>query len=296
MAIVIDFETRSRRNLKKVGGHVYTEDESTEVLCAVALDLRVQPAVCYVWSQFGVQLTRWQPPAKTLEEIGIGPGEIVYAPPILGSDEVPKKIFQAAEEGVSFIAHNAKFDRGVWEGCGLPRTEWIDTVALCRRRGLPGDLQRVGEALFAGRSKDSTGARVMRQSWAPMTRGRRKGEFLEPDGPRLSAIILYCCLDVYLTAMAYLSEDMDAPHADDAVLRAHDAIDARGVAVDLPLARLLLQVDQASALREAAEAERLTGGEVDLTTLRSPLALVAWLKAQGISVSDVQAPTVRGLL
>jgi hypothetical protein len=69
MSLVIDFETRSRVNLKAVGGRAYTEHESTEILCAAALDLRVQPAVCYVWSPFVVKLTRWKTPLSTLEEI-----------------------------------------------------------------------------------------------------------------------------------------------------------------------------------------------------------------------------------
>jgi hypothetical protein len=211
----------------------------------------------------------------------------------LGTDDVPEPVLQAARDGVPFIAHNAPFDRGVWEGCGFPRTEWIDTVALCRRRGLPGDLERVGQALF-GKSKDKTGGRVMRRLWSPQTRGKAKGKYLAPDGPRLSAVILYCCLDVYLTAQAFFAEDLDTPHVDDPVMAAHQAIDERGVAVDLSLAKLLLDVDQASALAEAAEAERLTG--VTLTMLRSPIALVEWLKKNGVKVDNVQAPTIRGLL
>ena len=76
----------------------------------------------------------------------------------------------------------------------------------------------------------------------------------------------------------------------------HAAIDARGVAVDLPLARLLLAVDRASAAAEVAEATRLTGGQVTADTVGSPVQLVAWLKSQGVKVDNAQAPTMRAVL
>ena len=289
--IFLDFETRSRVNIKTVGGHAYAADESSEILCGAALDVRTQPAVFYVWSPWAGPLGRWHMKAEWLDELGIDPEEIAYAEPLLGSDDLPEPILAAAADGVPFCAHNSwGFDAHVWEGCGLPPVaEWVDTVPLSRRRGLPGDLQRVGEAVF-GIGKDGAGARVLRTAWAPRTRGPRKGEFLDPDGPRLNAIVRYCVKDVALMACAYLSEGMDAPHVDDPTLRVHQAIDDRGVNVDLELTRLLLAVDQASAL---AEVEACA---VDLTTLRSPVALAAWLKDHGCKVDNVQAPTIRAAL
>lgn len=297
--IFLDYETRSRVPLTGptgVGGHAYAEHPSTELLCCVALDVREAPAVFYVWTPFDLPLSRWQLRPEYLVTLGIAPHEIVYAEPLVGTDEIPEPVLQAARDGVHFCAHNAwGFDRHIWNEQGLPITVWEDTIPLCRRRGLPADLERVGQTLF-GLGKDRTGARVMRRMWAPMKAGKMAGEFRLPDGPRLSAIVRYCVRDVALMAQAYFVENLDAPHPDDACLAVHEKIDARGVAVDLPLTRLLLAVDSASALSEAAEAERLTNGEVTLTMLRSPVALVKWLASQGVKVDNVQAPTMRGLL
>ena len=299
----LDYETRSRRNLQRVGGHVYAGDESTELLCAVALDVRSAPAVVYTWSPWPGPLTRWRAKAEWLEELGIDEFDIVYFPPLLGTDAIPPQILQAAREGVHFCAHNASgFDELVWNGCGLPRTRWVDTVPLARRRGLPGRLEHIAQALF-GRGKDKTGQRVMQRSWSPMRKrgedplqsdGRLAGRFLDPDGPRLSAIIRYCVRDVLLMAETYFREDMDAPHVDDPVLAVHERIDARGVAVDLRLAALLLAVDRASA----AEQVRLANAAFpdDPPPVTSPVALVPWLKARGVKIANCQAPTIRAAM
>ena len=287
--IFLDLETRSRIDLPTVGTHVYAADPSTEILCGVALDLRdYPPGIFRTWSPWLGPLKRWKLKPEWLEELGVSPGEIAYAEPQLGLQGLPPWLVDAAAEGAEMCAHNAPFDRGVLEAHGLPLTEWVDTVALCRRRGLPGHLEGVGQVLFDV-GKDKTGARVMRQCWSPQTKGKRKGEFLDPDGPRLSAIIRYCAKDVLLMAQAATSESegMLEAHPDDDALDAHNAIDSRGVLVDVELAQLLLAVDEANTAGEAAKTD---------APITSPIALIPWLKARGLELENTQAPTIRAAL
>ena len=79
--IVIDFETASSVDLKKAGAYRYAEDICTEVLC-----------LCWQFGGTGEDTAgSWKP------------GEVI-----------PNVLLQAIELGVTFIAHNAAFERSIW--------------------------------------------------------------------------------------------------------------------------------------------------------------------------------------
>jgi DNA polymerase len=282
--IYIDLETRSKADLKVVGGHAYAEDPSTEILCGAALDMRGPVPTFRVWTRHAVPLAGWTLRPEWLAELGVSPKGFAYAPPHVG-EAPPEELLAAARDGVLFMAHNAwGFDEPVWDAQGLPRARWVDSLPLARRAGLPGPLDALGLALY-GRGKDRLGAQVLRLLCSP----QRDGNFLPPDGPRLSAVIRYCLKDVLLMACAVQDEDLDAPHADDEALAAHYAIHQRGVAVDAPLARLLLDVDARAIARAIAESP------VPAEILRSQPQLLRWLRERGIALPNVTAATLRSV-
>jgi len=292
-AIFIDWETRSRCDLRAEGGWRYTAHESTEVVCGVALDTRTDPAVVYAWSPFAGPLKRWHLDSKYLAQLNTPADAIRYAEPLLGWGEgaYPPALLDAAAAGVPFVAHNAPFDRGVWDGLGLPETTWLDSLSRARRRGLPGGLGKIGETLY-GLGKDTQGAKVMRLTMAPT----RSGDFLDPDGPRLSSIVRYCLRDVMLLAAMWHDEGLGDPHPDDATLEAHWSIDRRGVLVDLEAAQSLLNVEAMHVAASVEAAATATGGDVTLTMLRSPSALGRWLASKGYPVEDTTSATIQELL
>jgi DNA polymerase bacteriophage-type len=61
----------------------------------------------------------------------------------------------------TMVAHNAPFDAAVWEVvCGLPKSDWYDTLPCARAAGLPGKLDDLGKLLL-GRGKDPMGKKLV---------------------------------------------------------------------------------------------------------------------------------------
>jgi len=258
--IIVDLETRSRCDLKTHGSWRYAEHPSTELLCGVALDTRVDPARVYVWSPFAGPLRRWRMEDAYLKQLNTPFDAITYAEPLCSAaydseytnaHEMPDGLCDAISDGATLIAHNAwGFDELIWDALGYPRAAWLDSLPRARRRGLPGRLDLIGKALY-GLGKDPIGAKVLKACMKPT----KFGGFLDPDPPRLSAIVRYCLRDVMLLAALWEDERLGDAHPDDAVLLVHRAIDRRGVLCDVDSV-LRLQSMAESATREAIEARR----------------------------------------
>ena len=132
--LFIDFETRSRADLTRIGGWRYAEDPTSEVLCGVALDTRFDPAVVYVWTPFEVPLTGWHLDPRYLAQLNTPPDAVVYAEPLLGSDLPPPPVLAAAAEGVPFVGHNAYgFDEVILAELGVDAV-WLDSLPRARRQ------------------------------------------------------------------------------------------------------------------------------------------------------------------
>ncbi len=169
----LDFETRSDLDIKVVGGFRYAEDRSTETLI-VAFSLgREEPT--------GVDLT--QPWAKVKSAL--------------------EPLFDAVDKGRVICAHNAHFERNIWElqldhWPVAPRaTQWSCTAARARMLALPGSLDGAALALGVNTRKDKRGTELINLFSKPQ---KRKGElfWVQPhERPEdFEAFIEYCCQDV----------------------------------------------------------------------------------------------------
>jgi len=281
--IFLDFETRSRVDLKVHGGRRYAAGPHSAVLCGVA----IMGDDVYTWSPFGDIGPRWIPSADA------GGTGFVYHEPLLGSDDPPQPILDAVAAGVPVVAHNAHgFDRHVWDQLDLPTARWIDSVELARRASLPAGLEKLGAYLF-GIPKDKAGRRVMLLHALPLTKPKSvAGKFRDPDAGSLAEIVRYCITDVLVMRRAVIEESLAEPHIDDAVLEAHRRIDDRGVCVDLPAVHALLRADRADAAKHIQAAFEATGGVIDKTALNSPAQLLRWLRTQGIDLPDTKRATI----
>ena len=92
--VVVDAETRSLLDLRKVGAARYARHPSTDIWC-VSYAIDDQPA--QIWL----------------------PGESV--PPAI--------VEAAADPSVVFVAHNAGFERAIWEHILAPRYGWPEMVS-----------------------------------------------------------------------------------------------------------------------------------------------------------------------
>lgn len=318
--VYLDFETRSRADIKLLGGLNYVAHPTTDVLTLCASD----GARRWCWSPFGL------PDRRALgAEVSVStePWEIV-----------------AATEGARVVAHNAEgFDRPVWEALGLPEREWVDSLPLARRAQLPGKLESLAAYVLgegkaeAGRkvtlslSKPialsaaaidlavqaahsylaghllPTGARQLQLLgvWPPSDEALRSliasppygAEVLPTPSPaQLTEVIRYCMQDVELLRRICEAERLLEPHVDDDALEADRRVNHRGVAVDLALVDRLLTEADAQKARAGARVHAVTGGALGEADLRRPARLRAWFAEQGVHVEDCKGPTLFPLL
>jgi DNA polymerase bacteriophage-type len=156
----LDFETRSRVDLKKCGAGRYADDPSTQILC-----------VCWA----------------------------VDNGPVFGhvGPDMPKQIKKMSLEGYTFSAFNAIFEQLIWKYLWpeVPVPEFICTRALSAAHGLPQGLDRACKALHIGSSKDREGTRLIGKYSIP----RKDGIFNELAGEDEKKMLQYCAKDVVLS-------------------------------------------------------------------------------------------------
>jgi hypothetical protein len=289
----VDFETRSRADLKAIGGRRYAEHPSTEVVCAV---LRTTTGELIDFA--GPEDPHWTRTRWHFDKLA---------------------------------AHNAiNFDRHIWRKLGLPEPgEWIDTAELARVAGFPqASLEWLGENL-AGKPKDLEGNALTKKLSAPelyygpaldTVLANRKAQWKAANKGRLPAaqikaalvadldranakpapipadvlerVIKYCRLDVEI--MADLWEgvlwewyDADLP----GLVAADRALNDRGICFDRELAQIL--IDASEELGRVA-CER---AGVAPSVVRSTQQLTAAIRAAGYTgaIVDCTADTVAEL-
>jgi DNA polymerase len=166
---IVDVETRSTVKLAKVGASRYAEHPTTDVRC-VALALDDGP----------VRL--WFP-----------------------GDPLPAEVTEAT----LWIAHNAYFERCIFRHILVPRYGWPDipieswrcTLAMALVMGLPGKLERLGEALNLEHRKGN--AAIMRKSRKPRKDEDPNVIYWHEDQKSLEKLGQYCCPDVATEREAY---------------------------------------------------------------------------------------------
>lgn len=216
--VLVDFESRSRANLKKVGGRKYWEHPSSEAIVAVLYDTGAPPdEAVSVWR----------------------PGD---PPPELGTA----------------VAHNATtFDRHAARRCGWRVGEWRDSSQMARRAGLPGALDALASE-WLGRHKDSEGSKFTKAlSRVSRAKGREGSWQKDANAPEIfSRVLAYCASDVEVLADAWPRLEPWAD-VDDDVRKVDGIVNDRGICVDVDLVHALqrqLERQKEEAIAKAAKA------------------------------------------
>lgn len=118
----------------------------------------------------------------------------------------------------------------------------------------------------------------------------------DPSPAQLTEVVRYCLKDVDLMKRACEQARLLEPHMDDDTLEADRRVNARGVAVDLPLVHCLLRHADRIVAEAGAAASAATDGAIGEAELRKTAKLRSWLAEQGVLVDDTKAETVRPLL
>jgi DNA polymerase len=267
--VLIDFESRSRVDLRVLGGRRYWEHPSSEALCCVWFDTR--DATIGVW----VPGQAW-PHA----------GRVLAAHNAMGFDMHAAARYDFAAAGWIDTAQLAR-------KAGLPGA--LDALGT-RWCGVPKDAEgsRFTRALSSvRRPTKKSGSEISAAEWRTLDDAakRQRGALPIVDAAAMARVIDYCASDVAILAYTWprLAEWLPV----DAAAEELDAIiNARGIAFDDTLARRLLAEDH--RLASSAVASAATKLDLDPATVeamaRSPQQFCA-----ATGAPDAQAETVATL-
>lgn len=252
----IDFEARSKCDLKKLGGRNYAAHETTEVLC------------CAYWRPEDSGPILWTPDEPT---------------PDFGEDEI------CAHNWIGF-------DRHVWAELGWPMPKkWQDTAQLARMAGYPvASLDALAWRLLY-RRKDLEGSKLTKALSAVVPKSTKtglvKGDYRIKEIPAhtLERVGSYCLQDVrdlkgiwpYLSL--YTDFEPEVREVDRIILD-------RGVTFDRELAEIV----RAASELMAQEAQEAAG--VDAALCRSRPKFLAELASLGLDLPNAQKATLEAVL
>jgi DNA polymerase len=260
----LDFETRSRVDLKKVGLWAYALHPSTQI-------------TCFTISDGGKVRRTYRGLERKFDWTGV-------------TTEI------GAQDMV--IAHNAPFEYAIWNLIGHRRhgwparwapSLWRCTMARALAGGLPADLDSLGRVLRIRTPKDLDGKKAMLRTCKPL-----------PDGTFDESPEVFETLYKYNGTDVQAEEEVDALLPDLApqewkVWELDLEINRRGVAIDKPFAECAATLSDwmVNALNKRLQA--LTGGVVDKAT--QVTALKYYLKdAHGIVRDSLDKESVTDLM
>jgi DNA polymerase len=259
-ALHLDFETRSCADLSRVGAQRYALDPTTEI-------------ICMAWRFTGVEPVHPGEPLGGLWRPGLA---------------FPLDVLGWVAEGRRVVAHNAAFERWIWNQAGLGnlRIEQQDcTLARAAALSLPQSLDGLAAVLNASERKDAEGHKLMKKLSKPR-KVTADGEVVWwNDTADLERLGAYCTQDVAtecaVDELVPLLSDFERR-----VWELDQRINDRGFAVDVPIVRKALAAVAAAKRRADERVSVLTEGYV--RTVGQVGKLKAWLMERGIPADTVR--------
>jgi len=213
-------------------------------------------------------------------------------------NETPPALRQVVEQGHTFVAHNAPFDRAVTQRClgwNLPTSRWLCTRAQAYSVGLPGGLDGIGAALGipGDVSKLADGKRLIQLFCVP----KKDGTYNEPwEYPNeWEQFKQYAIRDT--EALRAVHKRLPTANFNGANLRYFwlDAeINERGFAIDLPLVDAAIDLLDRAKSRGDSKVTEITGGAVTAVTQREKL--LSYLQRQGLQLPNLRKSELEAAL
>lgn len=262
----LDFETFSAIDIRKVGAHRYARHPSTEVLIA-----------CY-WLPGMTDVMTWLP----LEE------------------DPPKRLMSYIKNGGLIGAHNANFERLVWQHAlarqhpdipTIEKKQWVCTAAKAAASGLPRSLDRALHAAGCEVKKNPDGMRLIKIFSVPRkpTKKDDSTRVYPKDRPDEFLKFIDYCKDDVRGEMALDVALPDLRTREKMFFRLDMWMNDRGLPIDLPLVEKTLAVLGELERRNLEEAQALTGG----VKASQVAKMIELLEERGLSLENLRAETIR---
>jgi DNA polymerase len=233
MRTVLDFETRSVADLKKVGAYQYSKHPSTRATC---LAFKSPGDVKPILIPFELANIQWS--------------------------DLPgahRKIWEKRARGI-VVAHNAFFERCIYQNIlverlgwpEIPTTSWRCTAARAAACALPRALDRVGEVLKLSTQKDKGGMIAMMRTcrpsrewnaWNKKRNGTEPELFISPEShPEVFRDLYHYCLIDVLTEELLDQQLPELSEFELEIWRINQEMNWNGFRVDLPLVRKIVTI------------------------------------------------------
>jgi DNA polymerase bacteriophage-type len=280
--LTIDFETRSRADIKK-GSWKYALDASTEIMCLAIKADDDSPMILI--------------PPKFIEHL---PAD--HDLPLL----TPAQAAELIEHAATIEAHNAEFERAVWSAKvkhtwpelppELPLRKLRCSAAKAAACSLPRGLDHACEVLAVPAQKDKVGYAIMKRFCAPV-KSRRKvnGSWQVTESWYWNAaeyvrLCQYCMQDC--NAERELSKALpNLPHDEQELWFVDQEMNARGIRVDVGAIEAMSNAVSVTENRLLSEWQKLTNYAV-----KSPKqvdAVIAYVQQRfGVTLPNLGKQTV----
>lgn len=256
-SVYLDFETYSELDIKGVGAYKYSTHPSTLVLC---MGYAIGDGEALVWTP----------------DLGVGPLE---------------ELFTAINSGYAVVAHNAMFDRCIYQNICCEKLSfpyispryWRCTAARISQLGIPSSLAFASSFYDLGNKKNRDGVELVDLFCKPKSNGR----VLPASKPNeFTKLLEYCKQDVLALrdldskAPTFQANELDVWHLD-------QEINIRGICVDIPLVNAAIKSGMRAEEKLLSEASELIPG------ISRPTQVSKLLEEVHKYIPDVKSLTIK---
>lgn len=259
--ICLDFETASGCDLKKAGAYVYAENPTTEIT-----------ALCFINDKG----QGWE-----------------LDPAMLAPQYHTDLLDYANDPSVTFVAHNAGFERAIWRNImvgrfgwpDIPIERWHDTMAVALMKGLPAKLDVLTRVLGFG-GKDLEGNKVA----LGLSKFNKKTGMLDHSHLLMARTSAYCMDDVEKEVQV-LRRTHNFSGGERKVWELDQRINDRGIRLDNKYIDACIGVVNRALPPLLERFHEMTG-------LKPTQAakFKGWLEANGLQIDNLQKETVARLM
>lgn len=296
--VILDYETRSDIDLKKVGAFEYSKHPSTRILCAswrvgTKEELYTQLQNKRKWDKENAHKAEW---ADTKN-----PYNASTWCPVFDSETIKYELLRLIiHSNYKLVAHNALFEqlitKNVFYKTDTPLfrpIRWICTASMARAMALPGNLEGACEALHLETKKDMEGRRLILKYCKPRKLSANNDSKYFNSVRDLKRIVEYCQTDVDAETELFLTLPM-LNDLERKIWLLDQKINLRGFNTDQELINSALQMIDQETKNLNKETFEITNGEISTTNKRQ--AVIDWLGKNGVVLDDLRSKTVADTL
>lgn len=268
--LVLDYETRSEADLRRVGAYKYSKHPSTRILCAA-----------WRWGQKdklrSIPTTVWSPALDKIVPLGL--------------------VMAFSDPDTCIIAHNAFFEQVMTKNVlarfnnipNLPPERWLCTASMAAALALPRHLEGACLALDLPVKKDMDGRRLMLKMCKPRRATKNNDAKWHSSLADLKRLMEYCATDIAAEVELFLKIPELNPF-ERKVWLLDQKINWRGYRVDLPLIDTTLGMIESELVHLKEELSTVTKGIITTTAQRD--RTLKFLRLNGLPIENLQAKTV----